>query len=278
MNSDVFIETGYDHAICQDYAMSNDRARDGSLIGPPFVIVCDGCSSAKDSDFGSRLLARAARKYIWSDLKFDGWLAAVLATADGYRTALGLPAECLRSTLLVAELIDNEFRVRATGDGVIAALHDDGTLEWSTIKYKSKGAYYLQYEGDPAAKKKYLEDFGTAVELRDYVLRPGEALETSTQQDEFEPGDAFSEAHYSTDEFRAIALMTDGVDDFTKRVETSTSVVYEPVPMEAIVPGLLAFKGYQGKFVQRRCKRALEDFAKQGRNNRDDVSVGVVCK
>ena len=65
MHADSFFAIGSTHKINQDYAwggMPNTHWSEYSMSAPRAIaIVSDGCSSSKDTDFGSRLLAQSAK-------------------------------------------------------------------------------------------------------------------------------------------------------------------------------------------------------------------------
>ena len=50
---------GSSHLVCQDYSSSGF-----TFNGIPYIIISDGCSTAKDSDVGARLLVRATEQAI----------------------------------------------------------------------------------------------------------------------------------------------------------------------------------------------------------------------
>src|SRR6478609_9515831 len=55
-NSDSYFEIGAGHTTCEDYAFHGSFRVDTKPFY--FAVVSDGCSASKDSDFGSRFLAR----------------------------------------------------------------------------------------------------------------------------------------------------------------------------------------------------------------------------
>ena len=56
--TDHLFWAGDSHKVNQDYCLS------GSKSGLHYAIVSDGCSSSPDTDFGSRILAKAAENNI----------------------------------------------------------------------------------------------------------------------------------------------------------------------------------------------------------------------
>ena len=85
MAADVFYAIGSTHHVCQDFAVANGD----------FVILSDGCSSAKDSDWGARLLVKACHNVIKERSKplsmdFTILKNAVLTLANSYVKTLDL--------------------------------------------------------------------------------------------------------------------------------------------------------------------------------------------
>ena len=70
MNADSTFTIGSSHQVCQDYAVAglrNDRGLASQRNRLAYAVVSDGCSSSIDSDFGSRLLSKAAERLILSE-------------------------------------------------------------------------------------------------------------------------------------------------------------------------------------------------------------------
>ena len=96
MNADHHFWMGKTHNVCEDYAMS------GTSGGVSYAIVSDGCSSSPDTDFGARILARAALKHIYQAWSLEKYSDSVINTARSGALSLGLPQRALDATLLVA--------------------------------------------------------------------------------------------------------------------------------------------------------------------------------
>ena len=85
-NADSYFCIGSTHDVCQDYAISSpDRLR---------AIISDGCSSAPDTDFGSRLLVKAKERNFYEN--DDSIILSARNSAD----AIGLHDITLTATLL----------------------------------------------------------------------------------------------------------------------------------------------------------------------------------
>jgi hypothetical protein len=276
MNSDAFFITGTTHAICQDYALSNKRDNKGDIVGEPYVIVSDGCSSAVDSDFGARLITRAARPHLYKPFDADAFIYSVMCTADVFRRTLELDIESLSATLLTVKVEDEKFKVLSFGDGIIVSITQNGCLNFKEIRFVSGAPYYLRYELEPEIKKGYVEEFGQTVEVYSYSSLSD--FEKKTETIELDLAKPYFTWEFPVQEFKAVGVMSDGASAFAEMIRTGTSVSPEPVRLESIVPELTAFKGFQGQFVQRRFRKAMEAFGKKNWKNHDDLSVGIICR
>jgi hypothetical protein len=101
--------------------------------------------------------------------------------------------------------------------------------------------------------------------------------ETEIEIRKLDPDNPCFGAVHNASRIKFVALMSDGVFSFQRRVKTPTSSTIEKVPTIEVIKELLAFKNFGGEFVQRRAQRAFEKFQKDGWENTDDVSLGVLA-
>lgn len=115
---------GGSHDYCQDYAWSG-------FIGNtriPFAIVSDGCSGAKDSDFGARLLVNMVKGFVISKgfelssmseevlySKMTEYLGINIKYAMGI---IGIHNEVFCATIRAIWVMDNKLYEFSWGDGV----------------------------------------------------------------------------------------------------------------------------------------------------------------
>src|SRR3990170_3536863 len=114
INSDSLYLIGKSHQVCQDYTYHGV-----TKWGLPYIIVADGCSSAKDSDIGARLLTHAAKECLAT--KLDNYSSVetlyyrigreTLKKADVSLCCLQLMETCLFSTLLIGFVKDDKIVV-----------------------------------------------------------------------------------------------------------------------------------------------------------------------
>lgn len=272
MNADVCFLMGSTHKICQDYAISYPGQ-------DSYIILSDGCSSAAHTDFGSRLLVKAAQACIYEYNKYcidDAELifSAILKLAHTYCRTLDLHDDSLAATLLMAKVESNKFRVFCVGDGVIAARKKTGEITAHEFEFESGAPYYLRYELDDRSKEGYFNTFGRICKEKIHTINS----EVNTQ--EVESNFCFKkfwfELEFSLDEYESVAILSDGVSSFVQQVNTPTSRQNQLVPTTELLKEFLAFKGYNGEFVQRRCQRAFKQLKENHISNCDDFSLAVL--
>lgn len=272
MNVDSFFTIGSTHKVCQDYVLHSNKE------DKPYVILSDGCSTATDSDFGSRLLCKSLEPLIYNkDYNIHSLLDGVIRNAHTLSRALNLHDDSLSATLVFAKVIENNFKAFAVGDCVIAAKHKNGTLYFVEYEFVSGAPYYLRYEINNI-KNGYFKEFGKEVKRHSYWMRSDKnGFEISDVVIEsFDFKEIFFEETFSMEDYEFISIMSDGARSFQKTVISSTTKQNVPVLPEESTREILAFKGYFGEFVQRRCQKAFKQFKDQGIHNYDDFSIGVI--
>lgn len=276
MNTDVFFTMGTTHKICQDYAIARNHETS------PLVLLSDGCSSAPDTDFGSRLLVKAAEPNVYEksfECRTDPFLRSTLTNAHTFCRTLQLPDESLCATLLVARIEGNFFKTLCVGDGVVAARHNSGAIFVYEYQFESGAPYYLRYEIDPKIKEDYFKQFGKKGKQLFYTVDPKGVVDSTKETPlPFDETTVCFEECFELDEFDLVAIFSDGVSSFVKQSVTSTTKQNVAVPTIDIVKEILSFKGFTGDFVQRRCQRAFKTFRENHYQNCDDFSVAVIAK
>jgi hypothetical protein len=277
MNTDSFFTIGSTHKVCQDYALD---CKEDSI---PHIIISDGCSSAPHTDFGSRLLTKAAQMNVHlMHTSFDCNLLRLfdrsIESANIYRKTLDLPIDSLSATLLAA-CVDKNAQVISTvcvGDGAIIGRTKDGWLNIFEYEFKRGAPYYLRYELNPEDKTRYFKEFGNEVELHVTDVTPSGEFTSCKQQVEFTPEQFFFWHKFPLAKYDSVVLMTDGIQSFIKQEITGTSKQNNPVDSLEIIKELMNFKNYSGDFLQRRCQMAFRKFRTVGIQNYDDFSMAVI--
>lgn len=268
MNSDSAFYIGKTKQICADYA-----AHGISKTGMPFAVISDGCSSSPDTDFGSRLLVKSCCNNLTN---IEGYYFSdpILGEASYHAHDIGLPANAIDATLLTAQKLDAEvYSVSCAGDGVIAKIKQDSTIDITQIEYPSGAPFYLSYRLDKERTELFKQKFGLKRIIKHYSIVKGEIVNLEIEEDE-DGSIYFSEEKIR--DYSVLVVMSDGVLSFMETLKTDTSKVSVPVPLEKVLKEILAFKNYNGVFVQRRLQRFRKDCEERNWFSTDDVSVGAI--
>lgn len=236
LSTDSFVVIGGSHDICQDYAMTTDKS----------IIVCDGCSSSQDSDFGAQMLARSIALYSKSGIKkgytdyiYDITCSIFLAhKASGI---MGLPNNSLDATLVAGIIQENKLHFFFAGDGSVAWKYKGQDANYVTVQYCLGAPEYLSYSLDKARHDMYMEVYGNK-----------RTIKCAGNIEEIDLPDVNKSPIYcindiDTDDLEWAVVFSDGVESF------------QGVPSSMVMHGLSSFKNFKGKFMKRRAKRFFSD-------------------
>jgi hypothetical protein len=269
-NSDAFFAMGKSHMVCQDYARFG-KTRDGLS----YAVVCDGCSSSPDTDFGARLLAVAAETQMQC-----GVIPSPERTVEMLRCNvewLGLSPQCFDATMVAALQEPDGVRVRMWGDGVVVAQRRDGKLEVHLVEHLNNAPTYLSYDLDERRRERYLEKFGNLYKVSTCTFSPFSLSEEPSWSVFCSVPAPLRDWVFDTSGYASVAVMTDGANSFQVLSETETSKHPRAIPLTEVLRDLLAFKSLRGSFVQRRChKFLLKECPTRLWDHVDDLAVGVV--
>jgi hypothetical protein len=255
---------------CQDFSICGSEPI-------PYVIICDGCSSSKNTDVGARILAFAAEKIIKTHLKDDymWWGISIskrfheigdsaIFLAKKSTDTLDLDRTCLDSTLIIAFERDKKVNVFMYGDGDVFSLSKNGEKSIKRISYAGSAPYYLSYLMDKNRHRSYKE---FADQMDGFVKT--ENLDGLKKEVKYDYPTIFS---FDIEDLYLLLITSDGAESF---VDFN---IVEKVSCEAIANELLSIKSKKGEFIKRRSIRLVEDLAKQNTFNTDDFSVGAIMK
>jgi hypothetical protein len=251
--ADHYVTGKNPHIPCADAALSSP--------GPiPFAVVADGCSASPESNSGAQILASATRRELSRHgvLDVERFGGAVLRRTVRAARALSLPVTALDATLIAAAVRGDGVTVFAFGDGVIAARRrEDGETETIRLHYDSGAPFYLAYRLNSSRRERYRQEFPG--HLR--IFHDGEEIQTL---------DATTPAtfHFPISDYDRLLIASDGLDALTGPEG--------PLPVEAAVETLTAFKTTAGAFLQRRARRALADWKRAGIAAADDLSIAAL--
>ncbi|MFA4971239.1 MAG: protein phosphatase 2C domain-containing protein [bacterium] len=256
-NADSAYVIGAAHRVCQDYARCG-RTQEGR----PYAIVSDGCSGSPDTDVGARLLTLSCEVGIGriSSMADPAWWCwGAMEVIDLRRrlfqkTCWNLDPLAMDATLVFALGQRSSAFVSCTGDGVIAARDPGGALRIWEVEAPDGYPRYANYLVDD-------QRMAAVLQREEWVARgpDGEELRCRGVQP----------FQRTIEDAAVVAVFSDGVRSFL-------DADHQPIPSEVIVGELMAFKGLQGVFVQRRLQAFLRKAAQRGWRHDDDLSMGAV--
>jgi hypothetical protein len=270
MSADIYYGIGSTHQVCQDFAIAN-----GS-----YVIVSDGCSSVKDSDWGARLLAKATDSIMKRDKPVfidDKHMAEIVTTARQHVTLLGLEMDCLCATLLAAYKSDGMINATIIGDGYIVARKKDKTICIISHMFDTGAPYYPYYESNPDIKNGYMKHFGHGcLEIRKTVYDGGGKFVDDCNNYSVRNADMHVNYSFLLEEYEAVAVVTDGLKTFVQQKKGSTSITNQSLDFYNVIKNIFSFKTTEGQFVHRRCQKVMREYANDSVKHTDDFAIGVV--
>jgi len=272
---DYFIKTGKRHTnnICEDYIICEEKPT-------PHIILSDGCSTAKNTDTGARLIAHIAKKYINEFQKYIesgeigyellGKMIITKAKKIAQELGCGLDPSCLNATLSIAILLNNEVRVYVYGDGLIITINDDNELEVTQIEYSGNAPYYLNYLVDPVENYKYSKKFKgeKIITYSKFNIKNFELIRKKIfTKSKFAP----ICCTFSTEIFPTVIIASDGLDSFVKKAST---IEVSKIELVDELKSLISFVNYTGEFINREVKRAIRIFERKSIFHLDDLAIG----
>lgn len=245
---DKFITAGKTHFMCQDYIIS----------GKDYIILSDGCSGAKDSDVGARILTHVAANFLknWKDrrhyIEYYKMGLDIIYNAQVVARLLHISEECLAATLIIAFVENDEVNIFIYGDGYVISVDDEG-VSYDAIFYTNNRPFYLSYHLNP----NYIKLCESLNEVQ--IVKRGKDLQTRNHN---EP--VHWKYKLDKDHLRTVAIASDGIGSFSSK----------PL-INDIVKECVIFKQTNGMFLQRRMNRMLLKHQNQGCYNNDDISIGA---
>ena len=271
---------GHDHTVCEDYTLHGYLGNENN----PYIILCDGCSSSKNSDFGARLLARACERALNNIAVFFGSFSSDNKYAAIYEyleretlyflrdslSALAFPVDVSCATLLVSFVINEHSFVYARGDGTIL-IKELGAIcnDSARINYLSGAPYYLAYELNPGMMSDYVSKYNMTVTFTELIHDIVPPHPFSYSKTYWRHGDS------TLIDF--ILLSSDGIESF--KPLDSTNVNGKALSdANAVLNRVSGFKSLNGEFVSRRMNAFSRDNNKSGIVHTDDVSVAAISR
>jgi hypothetical protein len=245
--------------VCQDYAVVGTNE-----VGS-FGIVADGCSSAKNSDIGARVLTHHAT----SLLPLLGRENALLRSSMGTVTSLGLGVECLHATLLTVEEKGSSLVATMYGDGYIVVGYQNKSFRVFEVSYGLNMPEYLVYQIHEEWQQSFQQKKENVKVVRELMISPkGKVTEKSLSCSLA----SVEQVCVSKHSVRLLGIASDGLGSYVYQDSS------EHVPVEKIIPILFGFKNTLGSFVTRRTVGALRtENELQLVKSTDDVALAVLA-
>jgi hypothetical protein len=282
MNVNAYFQIGSSHKVCEDYALS------GLYEDMAYIIVSDGCSSSTDSDVGARILSHIAkgvliylkgRDILLSEAFPDIFRELMLRKCLEVKTSLGLITDVFDATLLISVVLGGKMVCLGWGDGYLALVDKNNTINFLEIKFSSGAPYYLSYEMNPSKKSAYQKEFGGGeLCLTQCTLdSSGGMSNLVTKSSPIQYQHTLEIADNITG-LKCITLLSDGIDTYQddprfQHPEGKEKLKYKA--SEMVLP-LVSYKSTAGEFVIRRMQRNKEDLDKKHILHFDDVSCATI--
>ena len=271
MSADSYFAIGSTHQVCQDHAIS-----DGD-----FVVLSDGCSGAKDSDWGARFITRSAYNILKQTKPdyIDKFINNVINGAQSYAEKLGLHPDCLCATFLCAYQVKGIIYAAIVGDGYIITRHRDGKISVISHMYDTGAPWYPYYTLNEDLTAGYMAHFGHGKVIHENtVIENGNIISSDSlaYAMKAEASRVPMTYMFPTDVVDMVGISSDGLKSFVQQVRGSTSITNKPVSDSQVINDLFAFKTVEGQFVHRRCQKFIRDCTKFDIKHTDDFSLGVL--
>lgn len=259
IQTDTFLEIGNQHKICEDYIVSGNTP-------VPYIILSDGCSTANNSEMGSRILCHLAKQYLKYNKdridNIDYWSMGQWVVHNAEQTArqLGLSISCLTATLIVAYYINNEIRIMIYGDGSFITVKNDNDVKITSVEFSGNAPYYLVYLIDSFRHNLY-NQANNIKSVTNYYYN--DAIESWHEYAYDTPLDFRINVKDNT----IVLIASDGVNSFLQGTTHLKS--------HEIIKPCLKFKNTKGEFLKRRLNKQMKVFKKDDIGHFDDLSIGA---
>lgn len=252
--TDAMFTIGSTHTVCEDYA----------IAWPDGGVVSDGCSGSSHTDVGARLLCWDAKRQLASSVLLDLPSEPLAACKQ-----LGIPIISLLATTMSVTDDDSKFIVQVSGDGVVAARRRDGSVYIIQIDYASNAPFYAAYKlmGDMI----HIDSCDTERRLTIFDTQVGDDPVHHEVQPQAKE-DPYLVLTFEKDDYDLVAVFSDGVESFRRRVEDRT----EQMHFRDVVVKCLQVQRPHGQFMQRRIHRFLREVTSEGWFHYDDLSVAAL--
>jgi len=231
---------GKSHKTCEDYALTNTTSCN-------MFAISDGCSSTKNSDFGSRILLKALEFNLKQNNFFaidDLWKKSKEIVNSFSGTIL---ESALDATILCGAEINDNVVVNCMGDGVVVAQYIDGKYDIYDIDYSANAPYYITYMFNDARQFEY----NKLNQQKNYTIKSYDEKGVFIKESIMVSKNTIEIIYFHKNLYKSISVFSDGV-------KTLFSNTLPSKPLESIIKELITFPQTNGDFVKRRCNAFIK--------------------
>lgn len=244
MQLDSFFTIGKSHKVCEDYALTNPQCYN-------LFAISDGCSSSKNTDFGSRILLKSLESglthFPQAPIPEMVWSKSLNILA-----ALDMDITCLDATIIAAHMKpDGMINLQWFGDGCIVYHYKNGWFDIVDIEYDKNAPYYLSYFFNAQHK----ETFKNLKQIKTMKRICCDDKGAITNTIEVPSLDEYQEYTLDPKGYQSISLFSDGVKTLMSNDPTKPKI-----PLNQVIKELTTFPITNGEFVKRRCLTFLKKY------------------
>jgi hypothetical protein len=268
--ADSFSVTGC-HGVCKDYAYTQIFEYEGKQYA--LAVLSDGCTSAKHSDLGSRILCHSlilciAKFFLRGLYQPKDCFEDIVSRASKVCNDLGLSYDCLDATILGCITDGKTVYIIAWGDGYISTPKLDYRVE-----FECNAPFYISYLISKQRLKAYEQQYGGEKAWIHIRAKELGLQNESISLNPISQPTLFAHLIAPLDSDFSICLASDGITSFSIEQDNKAS---ESLPADKIVSDFMAYKNFQGEFVQRRVTKVLKEYNKLNIRHFDDLSFATI--
>lgn len=263
---DQFSKIGKSHKVCEDYIISG--------ISPfPYMILADGCSSSSHVDVGARLIAHAALKILernlYDDIVSEHELISrcymIINEVDLASRTIGLPESSLDATLIMTWVEAESINTLWIGDGLVIKKLGQNPPIYAQVSFEKNCPFYLSYFLSRKRLDAHRKVCGVEGMKKVDLNKIGDIPEPIYNQTFIYDSIPLSQLEGNC----KILISSDGLESF---INIDSGI---KVPTKEVLDKVMAFKNFNGEFLQRRMNRVINDYEKERIYHDDDISVGI---
>ena len=264
VSTDAHYIIGMEHDYCQDYAIA------GTFRDKNFAVVCDGCSSAANSDLGARLLALAFKEAVHTysfdseNFPLDEIHRSVKSMCMATQAITHIYDEAFFATVVAAVQHGKNLWVWMQGDGVFAIKRRDGKVLIYTCNNSVHNApAYLAYTWDKQSIESYLKMQEITINTQIVIENSVEVERSILNTFYADPSCATYLIRFDVDEIESVIVLSDGIESF--RADTTQDIL-----KMTNIPNL------NGSFVLRKLKTMKKAWTKAEMSHYDDIGMAAM--